>query len=185
MISIDVAFDIATSLSVIGAAGMFVLKLVKENAKNRSIEIREKRINIMSQTIDDFTGLLLEGSKIIDKWNKAKAENKKIDPNDLISFCREVYTHIDIKVMLKFDVWAKESEKEIFEKIKKMLSDYMSKYKNALETNNKDDFPNFSDLIQEIKKQILILSSELRRQVVDIEETIFVSEKDGLIASKD
>lgn len=67
MNSIQLSFEIATSISIIGAALVFLWGQIGQSKRSRVLAIRQQRIEQMSILIADFAVLLDGGDLLVEK----------------------------------------------------------------------------------------------------------------------
>lgn len=137
MNAIQLSLDIATSLSIIGAAVTFVIAVSTRSRKAEEFAIRQERIKHMSQLLADFTTILVDGDKLREKESKARA-GRDVDftADDYIAFCISLIRYVQINSRVLFGVWANDKEKELLGDIGILASNWYSEFMNAVNTKD-------------------------------------------------
>lgn len=167
MNNIQLGIDLATSVSVVGAAVYFVFNMAKQAKLSREYTVRKQRIEQMSQIISDFSGILEMGNEIILHLNRSKADPEVYDSKkaDFTEFCVTVDSYIRIKQKLLFEVWATVDDKEIINNIQSLVLEWNQTWYTAAINQDKENVPDFVELNTKIGDKVFELSLNLRKQV--------------------
>ncbi|MFH1957898.1 MAG: hypothetical protein ABIJ15_05435 [bacterium] len=164
--NIMIGVDVASSISIIGAAISFVHAQRTENNKKRVQSIRQQRISEMSRLIGDFSDILNKGDLIVEKVRLAQAGREvDLSADDYTGFCVLVDRYIRINSQLLFNVWASDNEKKLLNNIKTTVYAWNDKFMEALKTHDKRNVPDFVDLLENISKIICQISLSLRKEI--------------------
>lgn len=167
MNNIQLGIDLATSVSVIGAAVYFVINTTRQAKASRIFTVRKQRIEQMSQIISDFSGILELGNETIQYIRKVQDGAEEFDPKkvDFTLFCVTVDSYIRIKQKLLFAVWATNEEKEIIKEILKLTHKWNKQYVEASKNQDTKNVPDFVKLTEDIGEKVFQLSEILRKEV--------------------
>jgi hypothetical protein len=167
MNSIQIGLDLATSVSVIGAAVYFVFNSAKQAKLTREYTVRKQRIEQMSQIISDFSGILEMGDEIILQVHKVRDGAAAHDPKlcDFTGFCVAVDSYIRIKQKLMFSVWATDDDNEIINNIQSLVREWNKNWVKAAIDGDHKNVPDFVELNTKVQNQVCELSLSLRKQI--------------------
>jgi hypothetical protein len=164
--NIQVGFDLAASVSIIGAAISFVRSQKNENRKKRVQAVRQQRISEMSRLIGDFSGILNKGDLIVEKIRLAQAGREvEFSADDYTGFCVLVDRYVRINSQLLFSVWASDTEKQLLNELTTTVHSWNNKFLDALKTHDKTSVPDFADLLEQISKIICQISLSLKTEI--------------------
>ena len=169
MNSIQLSFEIATSLSIIGAALTFLWSQIGQSKKARILAIRQQRVEQMSQLIADFAKILDDGDELVEKVKMTHKESEfYCSADDYACFCYKVERYIRINSKLLFEVWATNAEKKVLEDINNIVKNWRLKYLDFSEDNQHSELKDFELLINNIGINIKKMSTLLKLDVEKI-----------------
>lgn len=165
MLPIQFGIDIATSISVIGAALAFIYTQLTQAKRTRKEETKRRRISHMTKICDDLAEILTRGDEIIARGNQGAATGKvTIDADDFTGFCISVDRYIRIETVCAFRVWATTKEQEILNRMVASVHAWHSEFVDAHVDRSKP-IPNFNDLIGKLTNLVLSFSEQIRAEV--------------------
>jgi hypothetical protein len=169
MNSIQIGLDIATSVSVVFAAITFLWTTLGQSKKARMLSIKQQRIEHMSRLVSDFSKILEDGDKIVEKVRMAQSGRElTVSADDYTGFCIAIDRYIRINSKLLFEVWASDAEKKVLHDIQILVHSWNKQFIEAATTNNKSEIPSFDQLIEDIGVNVKKLSSLLREEVENV-----------------
>lgn len=166
MESIQLSFEIATSISIIGAALTFLWSQIGQSKKARVLAIRQQRIEQMSKLIADFAVLLVKGDVIVEKVKHSHKESEfYVSIDDFSHFCCTIERYIRINSFVLFEVWATAAEKKALQDIKVLVEDWRAKFLDDAKENENAELIDFEWLLIEIGVNVKKLSALLKNDV--------------------
>lgn len=162
---IQLGIDIATSVSVIGAALAFIYTQMTQAKRIRRAEAKNRRISHMAKICDDLAEILTKGDEIIARGNQGAAVGKvTIDADDFTSFCISVDRYIRIKTVCSFSVWATPKEQNILERMASAVHEWNQKFVDAHIDRTKP-VPRLEDLLKQLTALVSNFSQEIRSEI--------------------
>lgn len=166
---VQIGIDIATSLSVIGAAVAFTYTQLSQSRRARAASIRAERVKQMSIICDDLAGILKMGANVVNNVRKAQAgRDVNISSDDYTDFCIMVKDYIEINTACKFKVWANDAEQSQLSEFTVTVGKWNAAYIKAASDRDagKDvPVPSFDDLIEELTKKVQRFSALVREEI--------------------
>ena len=162
---IQLGIDIATSVSVIGAALAFIYTQLTQAKRLRRQETRTRRIEHMAKICDDMSGILTKGDEIVSAVNRhAAGAPLSINADDFTEFCITVDRYIRIKTICSFKVWSTPSEQKILEVMLSSVHQWNREFVEAHIDRTKP-VPSFNALLEKLKESVEQLSKAIRAEV--------------------
>lgn len=162
---IQFGIDIATSVSVIGAALAFIYTQMTQAKRLRRQETRNRRISHMAKICDDMSEILTKGDEIIARGNQSAASGKiSIDADDFTNFCISVDRYIKIKTICSFSVWATPKEQQLLDGMVSAVHEWHQQFVDAHIDRTKP-VPLLDDLVKRLTGSVSNLSREIRAEV--------------------
>jgi len=166
---LQLGLDLATSLSVLGAAVAFIISLLRRERRAQASALKQQRIENMSRLINDFAKILEEGDKIVGKVRLLRdGRDVQVTEDDMTSFCVDVDRYIRINSALLFEIWASEKEKQSIEELRKLVLNWNQSFvqsANDRSQGKNTPVPHFDKLISDLIPMVTALSSLLRVEV--------------------
>jgi hypothetical protein len=162
---IQLGIDIATSVSVIGAALAFIYTQLTQAKRFRREETKSRRISHMVKICDDLAEILTKGDEIIARGNQGAASGRvTIDADDFTNFCISVDRYIRIKMVCSFSVWAMPKEIAILDGMVDAVHQWHKEFIDAHIDRTKR-VPLFDELLKQLTSSVSKLSEEVRAEV--------------------
>lgn len=169
MPTIQIGLDLATSLSVIGAAFAFIYAQFTQGRKSRRQAFRTQRIEHMSRICSDLAQILVKGDEVVARVRMAESGRElNVTTDDFTNFCIEVERYIRINTSCSFNVWATEQEKSILDSLAKEASEWNKKLVSATVAKYRGEafsVPSFVVLIEDLTAIIKSFSVLVREEV--------------------
>ncbi len=162
---IQFGIDIATSISVIGAALAFIYTQMTQAKRIRRAETKNRRLSHMAKICDDLAEILTKGDEIIARGNQGAAAGKvTIDADDFTNFCISVDRYIRIKTVCSFSVWATPKEQHILEGMVNAVHEWYQQFVDA-HNDRKKPVPRLEELLKQLTALVSKLSQEIRSEI--------------------
>ena len=166
---LQIGLDIATSLSVVGAAVAFIASQLGQTRNTRALAFRQQRVENMSRLLGDFSRVLEAGDRVVAKVRMAQAGRQvDVSPDEFTNFCGEVDRYIRINSALLFQVWASESERAHLKKIHDLVHDWNRTFVEAVAKRDRGidaPVPSFDKLVADLTVLVTSFSASLRAEV--------------------
>ena len=165
--SIQLGLDIATSISIVGAAIAYFVNFVRERIKARSFALMELRLKYMQDAIRQYGSLLERVYQMEDrlKWLYAGDKSQKIEIKDIIQLGYDVKNLSNTLLATYFSVWAREEEKD---QVKKLM-DSVDTWCNAVlsKTNKNRNEAALIFLADALAQTVRSLSESIKKGCMD------------------
>lgn len=166
---IQIGIDIATSLSVIGAAIAFTYTQLSQSRKARAAAIRAERVKQMSMICEDLSNIIKEGVEVETRVRQALAGREvDISLDDYTNFCVKIDNYLRVDIACNFNVWANDAELSQLTKFKSAVNNWHSKFEEAVldrDNGKATSIPLFSDLLTDLITNVKIFSALVREEV--------------------
>ena len=154
------SFDVATFVSVIVAALLYYSQSKKERKQKAS----ELRLQGLKGTIDELHNLIIEGRKLM--FDMANGIIAIPQNRDLIAeFLSKIERFLRVSVELRVAIWAKQDEKQLFEKMLSELRIWFNNYQNAVQNHDIVNVPQLNDYLDLMMEQTQRLSQAIRGEL--------------------
>ena len=162
---IQLGIDIATSVSVIGAALAFIYTQLTQARRARRQGVRIRRIDQMARICDDMSGILTKGDEIVAAVKRHSAGAPlKIDADDFTEFCIAVERYLKIKIVCSFNVWATPIEHKLIDDMLSAVHKWNREFVDAHNDHTKP-VPSFNKLLEDLTKSVAKLSDGIRAEI--------------------
>jgi hypothetical protein len=162
---IQLGIDIATFVSVLGAALAFIYTQLTQAKRIRRVETRNRRISHMAQICEDLAEVLTKGDEIISRGNQGEARGTTtIDADDFTNFCISVDRYIRIKTVCSFSVWATPKEQNILNGMASAVREWNQEFVDAHVDRTKP-VPRLEELLKQLTALVSSLSQEIRSEI--------------------
>lgn len=160
----QIGIDIATSLSVMGAAIAFAYTQLTQGRKAREQALRTQRIEHIAKACADFANILRDGDKVVSDIRRAQAGlNVKVEVDDLDRFCENVDSYIRVNMACGYIVWATTIEKALINDIRETAIRWNHDFVLAVE--QKTEIPSFDKLVEDLTGKVQQLACQIRLEV--------------------
>lgn len=169
MPSIQIGLDLATSLSVVGAAFAFIYAQLTQGRKSRRQAFRTQRIEHMSRICSDLAQILVKGDEVAARVRMAQLGRElNVTTDDFTNFCIEVERYIRINTSCSFNVWATEQEKSILVSLAERASEWNKKLVSATVAKSRGEafsVPSFDGLVEDLTAMVKSFAVLVREEV--------------------
>ncbi len=141
MNNIQIVFDLATSLSVIGATILIIKSLVTQNKKNRLVAISKLRIENMVAIINEFTKLIEKGEIIAQEVREMECGKEgTVTVDTYTNHCFDTVRYLRRNLKLRYQVWGTDQEIRIFRAIEDHIRLWNSHFMSVAYNGDKKTF---------------------------------------------
>jgi hypothetical protein len=162
--NLQLGFDIATAISVVGAAYAYIKNINKENDVNREAMLLKLRIEQTVHVVKDLLKIHEQGQEIARLATKA-SKGLKVDKvptnNDMIEFCMDFERYVRWHSNVLLAPVAREAEKKILKDIRDEAVAWGTKMKNVAEGTSKDA-PQLFTLLDTIASKLTELMNSVK-----------------------
>lgn len=165
--NIQLGLDIATAVSVIGAAIGVIFNMKSENKNDIKLRHSQLKVEQTIKVVDELLKLLNEGSYIA---NLLAKEAGKVDigsdtDNEIIvlDFCSKFYTHLRYNSIVLLTPIITKEESDILTSLKEKIEDWTTLYLEALNSPEKYDIPMFTTLLDLIYEDLIKFMSSIKK----------------------
>ena len=156
---IQFGVDLATSVSVLGAAITFLYGQYKEGKRNRRVAMSSIRVKVIMNTIQKLFDMIEESNLDVDKMQRGAV---KMDINHLISHANKMLQFIRYQRTAFYTPWSNNNDEiRILDEMENLIRNWAEPYSAGDTTKIKPFFTLTESSVVQIGK----LSTELEKEV--------------------
>jgi len=160
---IQFGVDLATSVSIFGAAITFLYGQYREGKRNRKVAMSSIRVKVLLDTIQKLFNMIEESNLDVNKIQSGAVE---VDVNSLISHVNNILRFIHYQRTAFYAPWSNNNnEIRILDEMENLLRNWADGLHEASATGDTTKMKPFYTLTESLVVQIGKLSIEIERDV--------------------